>query len=332
MELIDRYIYAVSTYLPLKQQADIEKELRGLIEDMLMEKTNGSVPTAQQVEEVLAELGEPSQLAEKYQDRKRYLIGPELYGKYLSTLKLVMSIVLPLAALIGTAVITFQPFESIGTTVREYIETLISVAAGVVFWVTLVFIILERVGTGPVERLVEKPWKPSDLPPVEAKRLIPIGDAIFGMVYYALMLGAFIFADSLIGAHMKDAGGYRFTPLFNSNILNAYLPVLFALFGLSLLKEAAKLFIGRWTVPLWTANLILNVSMAIAFAAMLTNSNILNGGFIDLVANLTETSGNRIAEISGYAVRGLAIVIVFFCTWDIAATARKLRRVRRKVA
>lgn len=35
MDLINRYIYAVTQKLPESQRADIEKELQGLVEDML---------------------------------------------------------------------------------------------------------------------------------------------------------------------------------------------------------------------------------------------------------------------------------------------------------
>lgn len=41
MELIDRYIYAVTKKLPQKQREDIEKELRTLIDDMLEERCAG---------------------------------------------------------------------------------------------------------------------------------------------------------------------------------------------------------------------------------------------------------------------------------------------------
>lgn len=39
MELIDRYVYAVVQKLPEQQRNDIRKELYGLIEDMLEERS-----------------------------------------------------------------------------------------------------------------------------------------------------------------------------------------------------------------------------------------------------------------------------------------------------
>ena len=42
MDLINRYIYAVTQKLPESQRADIEKELHGLIEDMLEDREQAS--------------------------------------------------------------------------------------------------------------------------------------------------------------------------------------------------------------------------------------------------------------------------------------------------
>lgn len=60
MDLINRYIYAVTQKLPESQRADIEKELQGLVEDMLEDRGVG-VETAslEEVEQVLLELGPP---------------------------------------------------------------------------------------------------------------------------------------------------------------------------------------------------------------------------------------------------------------------------------
>ena len=66
-DLIDRYIYAVTRRLPHKARADIDAELRGLIEDMLEEKTGGLPPSPSDIHAVLAKLGTPGELAEKYQ-------------------------------------------------------------------------------------------------------------------------------------------------------------------------------------------------------------------------------------------------------------------------
>ena len=83
--MIDRYIYDVTRRLPKNQRQDIDAELRGLIEDMVEERS--PQPEKSDLEAVLTELGRPSALAAKYRGSKRFLIGPELFDVYFLVLK-----------------------------------------------------------------------------------------------------------------------------------------------------------------------------------------------------------------------------------------------------
>lgn len=75
-DLIERYIYAVTKYLPRKNKDDIKEELTGLISDMLDERCGDLPPTEKDVRVVLAELGNPTDLAAKYSpDKDGSLIG-----------------------------------------------------------------------------------------------------------------------------------------------------------------------------------------------------------------------------------------------------------------
>ena len=89
MEMIEKYIYAVTQRLPQSQRADIAQELTGLIEDMLEERAGDRAVGEKDVESVLLELGNPKDLADKYRGSKKYLIGPELFHPYVSILKIV---------------------------------------------------------------------------------------------------------------------------------------------------------------------------------------------------------------------------------------------------
>ncbi len=90
-EMTNRYVYAVVRRLPAAQKADIEKELRGLIEDMLAARS--SEPGKEDIDAVLSELGKPAVLAAKYGDAKNWLIGPGYYDVYLMLLKIVLAVV-----------------------------------------------------------------------------------------------------------------------------------------------------------------------------------------------------------------------------------------------
>ena len=58
-DLIERYIYAVTRRLPRSKQEDMAKELRGLVEDMLLERCGEAMPEEKDVRIVLTELGSP---------------------------------------------------------------------------------------------------------------------------------------------------------------------------------------------------------------------------------------------------------------------------------
>ncbi|HLR66794.1 MAG TPA: hypothetical protein VK105_06585, partial [Virgibacillus sp.] len=98
MDLVDRYIYAVTQKLPQAQRRDIADELHGLIEDMRDERAETSKTSENDIEEVLLELGNPRELADKYRGTKRYLIGPNIFDTYILILKIVLIVI---SSLIG---------------------------------------------------------------------------------------------------------------------------------------------------------------------------------------------------------------------------------------
>ncbi len=69
-QIKQRYIYAVTRELPQAQRPDIEKELHGLIEDMLEERTQNRPATDKDLEDVLYELGKPQDSCGKIQGSK----------------------------------------------------------------------------------------------------------------------------------------------------------------------------------------------------------------------------------------------------------------------
>ena len=61
-ELIERYIYAVTKRLPYKMRADIEKELRALIDDMLEQRCGDVLPSEHDIRVVLTKSARPRSL------------------------------------------------------------------------------------------------------------------------------------------------------------------------------------------------------------------------------------------------------------------------------
>jgi len=166
-EWIDRYVYAVTRRLPQGQRADVERELRGLIEDMLEERGDGDQSEAGRTEAVLKAPGHPEDLAAKYRGRERYLIGPGVYGAYLAVLAVTVASIalgMTVAFLIQLA---FDPRQSVSLLAGYAVDLLLAVLQGFA-WVTIVFALIERRGSRPeTDRAAErKDWSPAELPPV----------------------------------------------------------------------------------------------------------------------------------------------------------------------
>lgn len=275
-ELIDRYVYAVVKRLPQAQRADIEKELRGLIDDMLQDRTGGAPPKKVHIEAVLKELGKPSALAAKYRGDEQHLIGPEYFDLYTMILKIVL-IVAPCATafaqIIGYAVTPPQNvFESIGL----FLSSVISAAIHAFAIVTFIFAVIERYADhkGKIEV-----WKPSDLPPVPAvKAVINRGEPVAGIVFAVFGIIIFNVAPWLFGAN--DYAGRTFIPVFDLDVLLRLMPLINVMFCLGILKEIAKLVVGRYDLKLAVSVTVLNILSLIVFIYLFVPPAIWNADFM----------------------------------------------------
>lgn len=290
MELVDRYIYAVTKQLQPNQKEDIEKELRGLIEDMINERTNGGAAVEADVEAVLLELGDPVKLADKYRGTPRYLIGPDFYHIYLLVLKIVLIAVgFGITVAFAVDVIVEQQgnaFHVIG----DYIGSFISALFGAFAWVTIIFALNEHYGNNirKLGKLNKDTWKPSSLPKIPARsQLIKPIDPILGIVFGVFFLILFNISNQLIGIYSVDSNkAATFIPLFQKDVLNSYLPVINVMFCISILKEFFKLIYGKWTISLAVINGIINAVSLIIALILFTNTGIWNA---DLASQLVSS-------------------------------------------
>ena len=216
MELVDRYLYAVRSGLPKRQQADIIAELaediRSEIEDL--ECGLGRPVSDIEVVEILKQRGHPAKVASRYLPQQ-YLIGPVLFPIYQLVFKIVV-----LGVLLPVFLFVVAPI-AIATMVhptQALIKTLWDLAMSAVFTVgvvTVVFAILERY---PVKLEAFEKWDPRRLPRIPKSttesRGTPRATAIFE-------LAASLIAAALFVAWFRttfDLGGVRITlaPIWRS--------------------------------------------------------------------------------------------------------------------
>jgi hypothetical protein len=261
-ELIDRYVYQVTRRLPAAQRADIEAELRGLIDDMLAAKTDA--PTKDDIAAVLRELGRPAELAAKYSDSTRYLIGPEYFDLYLLVVRIVLAATafgMALALVIGYAT---SPPGSIAGAVANFFVSVVSVLVQAFAWVTVIFALIERWAKGSPAKAV--PFNPADLPPVPTqKAAIKRSEPIVGIVFTVLFLVLLNAAPQLFSAYIAMDDTLCVVPVFDLAVFHRLLPLIDVMICLGLVKELLRLIIGRHTLPLSFVLTALNVVSAIMF-------------------------------------------------------------------
>lgn len=149
MKLIDRYVAEVGRRLPLvKGRADIEKELRSTLEDMLEDRAEraGRLRDEGMEVELLKEYGAPDKVAATYNPHP-HLIGPRMFPFFTMVLKIVLAVVstvLLVTTGIGIAADSPMPLLDFLGAVGNGLLGIISAAIGAFGNIVLVFAILER--------------------------------------------------------------------------------------------------------------------------------------------------------------------------------------------
>ncbi len=225
MNLIDRYVHQVGKRLPKKQRSDVEKELRSLLSDMVEDRAQTKVDKADEeiIVEVLREFGSPTQVADSYQPRKKYLIGPELYPLFKLVVTIVIS-VLSALALVGIIVSTsgsetfFQDFlAQFASGFFDFVGGLISVFANIV----IVFAVLERVLPAfPNDDFAleeEGEWDPRSLEKIDDSTHVSRFEAIAGVVFGILFLIFLNLFPDKVGVWMFDGDQTQTYPLLSAN-------------------------------------------------------------------------------------------------------------------
>ncbi|MDL5351474.1 permease prefix domain 1-containing protein [Microbacterium sp. zg-YB36] len=314
----DRYVDAATRSVPEKQRPDLAAELRASIEDQVDARAASGQPPADAERAVLSELGDPERLAAGYTDRPLHLIGPRLYLDWLRVLKLLLWIVLPLAAIgfaVGAVLAGGEAVEMISEVIGGVIGGTLSVGIHVAFWVTLAFAIADRALSGKSTPFTA--WTVDQLREVRPAGQ-GLGDLIASLVFVAIAAGAVIW-DQVTGVvYLQD----QWMPMLDPRLWPWGIAALLVLLAAEAALAVAVYVRGRWTWPFVVANA--GVALAVAVPAlvllgggMLVNPAFFPGGFPAL--------SDQAASISAAA---LGIVIVGVAAWDIIDAALKARRAR----
>ena len=289
--LKERYIYAVTRHLPVKAQADVAKELDGLISEMLEERQANRLPSENDIKDVLAELGEPEELALKYcGDRRTALISGTYFLMYKHVLRIVLPIVV--AAIIGLGIIgQILGMGNLGTGDLNVLFFSMTVGAGSILQIftnaisagvhafaviTIIFAVLDykkadwRDGGDMLSTLPEIP---------DEKMKTSPGESIIGIIMSIAVVVVLLGYPHIIAARVDGA----WLPVADIAALRGlWLPIiLWAIFGIG--AEIVQLLEGRYTMRLAMVTLVSNSVIAICAIVIFGSGNIINPEFVSFI-------------------------------------------------
>jgi len=322
MELIERYIYAVTRHLPLNQRQDVADELRGTIEDTLDEK---GTRLKKNIESILLELGDPDTLAEKYIGVKHYIIGPTFYSAYIRIMKYAFAIGLPTTFIVNLIIGLTDTTPTLISLLLTAFGNTAAAAIQIVFWISLTFFILERSGIDAKELADKKGlWNPSMLPQLPVQRQIPLSEVITDFFTYAFIIALPFLAQSFFALRT----GTQNIPIFNPEIwaVGTGITIGFGIIGC--LIALIKLSKHAWNKPLAIFNLLFAVSFSIFLVASYLSITIANPELLTYIQQHSANSdlGEIIAWtqwIVGASIAATVTIWIFEATKPVIAVFRK---------
>lgn len=318
MNYVDRYIYAVVKYLPEKDRTEISEELRANIFDML-----GNDTSEENIIRILEEMGSPFKLALSYMGSEHYIIGPKVYHLYLEVLKIVAIA----AVIIGIITFTLELITEVGgiASVAEIIgvivsgfTTIFSVLIGFVFWVTVIFVIIERTDSADeVLHSIEKPFKVSNLKeiPNMARKKISKFEMVVTMVMTIVFIYIFVYRNDLIAVYTQNDT----IRIFNGDVIAGYKFIILFSGGLSILVSILKLIYGRWNELLGISTAVDSLVNLGVTVLVLTNRDLLSRNFIIFLEEVIEKTGTDVVMNIDLLRNGVIAFICIVTLFEIGA-------------
>ena len=267
MELVERYVYEVSRYLPPNQADDVAAELRSLLTETVEARSAESGRPADEslIVEVLRGFGEPDIVADRYRE-PRSLISPRLFPSF-EYVAWIVVVVTAVSSLIGLA--ARGPSDWGGVLWAFVVRTFTGLGIAVV-----VYAVIDRLMPSAWTRedidSVRPEWDPRTLPAVpvtesEVVTLEDVGGSFWELGILLVLLNA---APWLFGIPWSHQYQWDWVPL---TTLGVSLPVvaLNVYWGSRLVLLIVLAHGGRWTKALRWAELAIGVAGAVIAAVML---------------------------------------------------------------
>jgi hypothetical protein len=330
MNLIDKYVSEVGKYLPRKQRADIGKELKSTLLDMLEERNQALVKDEAAVIALLKEYGEPRKVAESYIG-PRYLIGPRLYPTFELVVKIVLAAVLG-AGLLGYSVSASitksfagaEFFSFLGQFWLGFLGGLMNAFGSIV----IVFAILERVlPASEIEKETADEWNPADLAKEPDPDQVKIPEAIFTIIFTVIGLAIFNLYPNVVGIFFNTDGVWTFIPML-SKAFFTYLPWINLLGILQITFHLYQMRQGIWTTSARIFNIAIEVGTIALAIAMLNGPSLIDLSADKLAGTPVAEAADVLSKVMGFAPAIALIVVIIVGTIEVVQMVYRMVNVR----
>lgn len=333
-DLIDRYVYAIVRHLPKKQAGDIDKELHGLIEDMLAERCGERPVSEKDVLVVLTELGTPEEMAAQYDpDKNSSLISQPYYNQFKLVLKWVLLAVLfglTVSSIVGAVFASLEgnlaPADA-GILFLKWLSSLIAAGLCVTGALTILYALVERAGISLTESLgIGGNLK--DLPPVpQKKEKISKGDPICSIVFSVLFMILFLVTPQVISAVVVEGDSREVLPVFNITVLRSLWIIVLGIGLCGVADGIFRLMEGRYTLRLAVATGICNGISIILGIVLLMNNRLINPALSEKAGKIFIGEKEWIGSfLTTNFFRFFLIIVILACVADTGVTLYRAMR------
>ena len=308
--LTDRYVWGVLRAVPSAQRPDLEPEIRALVADAVEAREGDGTDPAAAERAALMELGDPEHLAARYTDRQLVLIGPRLFPVWRRIIGLVLPIVIPLAVIVTVAAawIDAAPASEL---VAIGVGNAVNAAIQIVFWVTLIFAVVERTGQSPIGAQ----WSPDSLPELPSVAARPhLAEVVVSVVGLGVAIAAIVWQQ--LAMPITIAGTSY--PLLNPDLWTFWIPWFVAVLGLEIVFAVVLWTRGGWTWVMATVNLLLNVAFTIPAVWLLQQDKLFDPALVSAI----EAQVGSATWVTPSA-SAIAVVAVAIAAWDSVIGFRK---------
>ncbi|MCW4601371.1 permease prefix domain 1-containing protein [Janibacter hoylei] len=310
--LTDRYVWTVTRQLPPETGPDIARELRGTIEETVEGRIEAGEDPAVAERETIVGLGDPDVLAREYGGRPNHLIGPAFFPAWVRLVRLLLTILVPLAV-IGTVIAHALGTDAgFGAIVGE---GLCSPSRWRCTWSSgprSVFAVAERYGSPGEQQGLVGTWDPDELAdPADRARRAGMAEMLLEVVSTLVVIGLCVWQWGGVGEHAVQ--------VLDPALGMGWQGLIIGFLAVDVLVTVAAWARGGWSAPLAAVSLVSAVVSGVALVWLLLTDRLLT----DLPAQFHETFGW--SEDWSVLLPAVAVGIVVICGWEAVTALRRMR-------